>query len=255
MKAVILAGGLGTRIGEETLTRPKPMVEVGGKPILWHILNIYAAHGITEFVICLGYLGHVIKEYFANYRLFSSDMTVDLATGTIEWHRPGPEPWRVSLIETGEATMTGGRLRRALSHVGDGDFCLAYGDCVADIDIAGLVAFHRAQGRKATVSVVHPTGRFGAVRLEGGRVADFAEKPEGGDGWVNGGFFVLSPEVGAYIADDAAVWEREPMERLAREGELSAYRHEGFWHPMDTPRDKAALEEMWRTGRAPWKIW
>lgn len=255
MKAVILAGGLGMRIGEETLTRPKPMVEVGGKPMLWHVMSIYAAHGINEFVVCLGYLGQVIKEYFANYRLHSSDMTVDLASGAIEWHRSSAEPWKVSLIETGAATMTGGRIKRVLPHLGQEEFCLAYGDCVADIDIGRLVAHHRAQGRKATVSVVHPTGRFGAMRLDGDRVASFAEKPAGGDGWVNGGFFVLSPAVGAYIAGDDAVWERAPMERLVREGELSAYRHDGFWHPMDTPRDKAALEALWQTGKAPWKIW
>jgi glucose-1-phosphate cytidylyltransferase len=253
MKAVILAGGLGSRISEETEVRPKPMIEIGSKPILWHIMKTYAAHGITEFVVCLGYKGYVIKEFFANYYLHSCDVTFDLARNAVEVHQSTAEPWRVTLVDTGDATMTGGRLARVMDYVRDDVFCLTYGDGVADIDITALVAFHSDQGRVATVTAVQPPGRFGALEVDGNRVTGFAEKPHGDGGWINGGFFVLSPEVARYLdGGDAMIWEREPLERLARDGELSVYQHDGFWQPMDTQRDMRQLQALWEAGDAPW---
>ena len=254
VKAVILAGGLGSRLAEETATRPKPMVEIGGKPMLWHIMKIYSAHGVNEFVICLGYKGYLIKEYFANYQLHTSDITFDLSNGTIDVHRSDTDPWRVTLIDTGDATMTGGRIRRVLEHVGD-EFCLTYGDGVADIDITALLALHRETGALCTVTAVQPPGRFGALELDGEHVRSFEEKPRGDGGWMNGGFFVCAREVGEYIDGDSSVWEQEPLGRLAREGQLASYRHTGFWHAMDTLRDRNHLEELWVSGRAPWQIW
>jgi len=256
MKAVILAGGLGSRISEETETRPKPMIEIGGRPILWHIMKIYAAHGIDEFVVCLGYKGYVIKEFFANYYLHSCDVTFDLARNAVEVHHSKTEPWKVTLVDTGEATMTGGRLRRVLDYVGDEDFCFTYGDGVANVDLTKLVAFHRERGRIATVTAVQPPGRFGALETDGERVTGFAEKPHGDGGWINGGFFVLNPGVERYLTDDdRLVWEREPLEGLARDGELSVYRHDGFWQPMDTRRELLHLQAMWDAGNAPWRTW
>jgi glucose-1-phosphate cytidylyltransferase len=255
VKAVLLAGGLGTRLSEETDARPKPMVEIGGRPILWHIMKIYAAHGVTDFIVCLGYRGYVIKDYFHNYFLHSSDVTFKLATGEMHFHRASAEPWTVTLIETGEDTQIGGRIKRILPHVGDEPFCLTYGDGVADVDITKLIASHRASGRLATVTAVRPPGRFGAILSDGDRVTGFQEKPRGDGGWINGGFFVCSPGVGDYIDGDASVWEREPMERLAADGQLGAHFHEGFWQPMDTLRDRRQLEELWASGRAPWKAW
>jgi glucose-1-phosphate cytidylyltransferase len=255
VKTVILAGGLGSRLSEETSVRPKPMVEIGGKPMLWHIMKIYSAHGIDEFVICLGYKGYLIKEYFANYYLHTCDVSFDLARNEMEVHRSDAEPWRVTLIDTGEQTMTGGRLKRALAYVGDEDFCFTYGDGVASIDVSALIAFHREQGRIATVTAVRPPGRFGALDLEGDRVRHFEEKPPGDHVATNGGFFVLSPEVDRYLADDSTVWEQEPVRALAEEGQLASYRHNGFWQPMDTLRDRHSLEELWDTGAAPWRVW
>lgn len=255
MKVVILAGGLGTRLAEETELRPKPMVEIGGRPILWHIMKIFAHHGLTEFIVCLGYKGYVIKDYFHNFFIHSSDVTFDLGTGTVEIHRANTEAWRVTLIDTGEATQTGGRLKRALPYVGDDEFCFTYGDGVGDIDIPALIAHHRAEGRLATVTATLPPGRFGALRHAEHQVTGFQEKPDGEGGWINGGFFVLSPRVGDYIAGDQTVWERAPMERLAAEGQLTAYFHHGFWRPMDTLRDKRQLEELWNRGEAPWAVW
>jgi len=255
MKAVILAGGMGTRISEETAVRPKPMVEIGGKPILWHIMKIYSAHGINDFVICLGYKGYMIKEYFANYFLHMSDVTFDLRHNRTEIHQNTAEPWRVTLVETGETTMTGGRLKRVQQYLGDEDFCMTYGDGVANVDIGALLAFHRQEGALATVTGVQPPGRFGSLAIDKKRIRSFQEKPQGDGGWVNGGFFVLSPRVIDYIGDDSTIWEREPMERLAREGQLAAFLHQGYWHPMDTLRDKTQLEELWASGNAPWKQW
>ena len=257
MKAVLLAGGLGTRLSEETSVRPKPMVEIGGMPILWHIMKMYAAHGITEFIVCAGYKGYVIKEYFANYFLRTCDVTFDLGANRVEAHGKVAEPWRVTIIDTGDNSMTGGRLRRVREHIGDETFCLTYGDGVSDVDIGALVASHRSAGCLATLTAVQPAGRFGAISFAAGtdRVAHFKEKRDGEGAWVNGGFFVLEPRVIDYIADDLTVWENEPLQRLANEGELSAYRHLGFWHPMDTLRDKEVLEELWRRGAAPWKVW
>jgi glucose-1-phosphate cytidylyltransferase len=257
MKAVILAGGRGTRLSEETALRPKPMVEIGGRPILWHIMRIYAAHGVTDFVVCLGYKGWLIKEWFLNYRLHGSDLTVDLATGQVEVLRPAPEPWRVTLVDTGEESMTGGRLRRVAPHLaGEEAFCLTYGDGVADIDIGALIAFHRAHGRQATITAVTPPGRFGALDRDGATVNAFTEKPPGdGSGTINGGFFVLSPRVIERIEGDATVWEEGPLRSLARDGELRAYDHRGFWHAMDTLRDRDQLERMWASGKAPWRVW
>jgi glucose-1-phosphate cytidylyltransferase len=255
MKAVILAGGLGSRLSEETTTRPKPMVEIGGKPILWHIMKIYAAHGIDEFVICLGYKGYMIKEFFANYHLHTCDVSLDLRNGDVEIHRSTTEPWKVTLVDTGEGTMTGGRLKRVLPYVGGEEFCFTYGDGLADIDIGALVAYHRAQGAIATVTAVQPPGRFGAVELNGTRVLSFEEKPRGDGGWLNGGFFVLSCDVGRYIGGDATTWEREPLRALAGEGQLASFRHRGFWQAMDTLRDRNRLEQLWDTGEAPWRVW
>lgn len=256
MKAVILAGGRGTRLSEETGVRPKPMVEIGGQPILWHIMKIYAAHGVTDFVICLGYRGWQIKEYFLNYGRLSSDLTIDLATGGAEVLRPAAEPWRVTLIDTGEDSQTGGRLAR-VGHLlrGDEAFCMTYGDGVGDVDIAGSIAFHRAHGRLATVTAVVPPGRFGALERQGDRVAAFTEKPAGDGGTINGGFFVLSPSVLDRIDGDRTVWEQHPLKSLAAEGELRAFDHHGFWLPMDTLRDREQLQALWDGGRAPWKIW
>lgn len=256
MKAVILAGGLGTRISEETSTRPKPMVEIGGKPLLWHIMKIYSAHGIKEFVVCCGYKGYLIKEYFANYFLHMSDVTFDMEHNKMEVHQRYAEPWKVTLVDTGESTMTGGRLKRVADYVKDEEaFCFTYGDGVGDVNITELIAFHREQKVLATLTATIPPGRFGALDIEGNKVNSFREKPKGDGGVINGGFFVLSPKVIDYIADDMAIWEREPLERLAEEGNLAAYRHNAFWQPMDTLRDKMHLEDLWQSGRAPWKIW
>lgn len=258
MKAVILAGGLGSRLAEETTVRPKPMVEIGGRPILWHIMKIYAAHGITDFVVCLGYKGYVIKEYFANYFLHASDVTFDLARNEVEIHHAEAEPWRVTLVDTGEASMTGGRLLRVRDYLDGERFCFTYGDAVADIDLTTLLAHHEREGRQATVTAVQPPGRWGALRLDDGdRVVGFEEKPPGdADGaWINGGFFVLEPATIDLVDHDGTHWEVEPMERLTSAGELSAYRHRGFWQAMDTLRDRNLLEQLWAEGRAPWKMW
>lgn len=257
MKAIILAGGLGSRLSEETTLRPKPMVEIGGKPILWHIMKIYSHYGINDFIICLGYKGYTIKEYFANYYLYSADVTIDLTTNTSEYHRTGSEPWRVTMVDTGAATMTGGRLRRVLPYVKDDDaFCFTYGDGVADVNISELIEFHKRSGKLVTITATQPSGRFGSLSIgENGELKSFAEKPRGDGRWVNGGFFVLSPKVGEYLKDDSTVWEREPMEALSREGSVSAFKHAGFWHPMDTMFDKNELENHWAGGNAPWKVW
>ncbi len=258
MKAVILAGGLGTRISEESLLRPKPMVEIGGKPVLWHIMKGYSTHGIHDFVICCGYKGYMIKEYFANYFLHMSDVTFDMAQhNKMEVHQNTAEPWRVTLVDTGENTMTGGRIRRIRQYVENEDFCLTYGDGVSDVDISSLVAFHRKQDALATLTAVQPPGRFGVIDLdqERVRVTGFQEKPRGDGGWINGGFFVLSPKIFEYIDGDATVWEREPLEHMARDGRVAAYLHHGFWQAMDTLRDKTHLEELWASGKAPWKTW
>ena len=257
MKAVILAGGIGSRLSEETSLRPKPMVEIGGKPILWHIMKIYSSYGINDFIICLGYRGHMIKEYFANYFLYSSDVTFDLANNCAEYHRSTSEPWRVTLVDTGSQTMTGGRLRQVLPYLKDEEmFCFTYGDGVADVNIAALVEFHKRHGKLVSLTATQPTGRFGSLSLsEDGALSSFAEKPKGDGRWVNGGFFVLSPKVGAYLKDDTTIWEREPMETLAQEGNVVAYKHSGFWQPMDTVHDKGVLEALWDSGSAPWKVW
>lgn len=255
MKAVILAGGMGTRISEESHLRPKPMIEIGGKPIIWHIMKIYSAHGISDFVICLGYKGYIIKEYFANYFLHMSDVTFDLTTNAITVHQNSAEPWRVTLVDTGDNTMTGGRLKRVREYVKDETFCFTYGDGVGNVDIRRLVEFHRAHGRLATLTAMQPPGRFGALNTIGSRVVSFEEKPHGDGGWINGGFFVIEPKAIDYVSDDNTVWERLPMEALAREGQLEAWFHDGFWQPMDTMRDKNHLEELWSSGSAPWKVW
>lgn len=256
MKAVILAGGRGTRLSEETGLRPKPMVEIGGRPILWHIMKIYEANGITDFIVCLGYRGWQIKEFFLNYARLSSDLTVDLSKGTVDILRPAAEPWRVTLIDTGEETQTGGRLR-AVGHLLQGEeaFCLTYGDGVGNVDIASSVAFHRSHGRAATVTAVVPPGRFGALERSGDSVTAFTEKPAGDGGMINGGFFVLNPQVLSRIAGEATVWEQEPLKGLARDGQLMAWEHHGFWQPMDTLRDRDHLQALWDGGRAPWKLW
>ena len=255
MKAVILAGGLGSRLSEETESKPKPMVTIGGRPILWHIMKIYSHYGINDFVICLGYKGHVVKEYFANYYLQTSDVTFDLAQNSMEIHRTESDPWRVTLVDTGEASQTGGRLKRVRRYLGDEPFCLTYGDGVADVDIASLLAFHKAHGGLATVTAVAPLGRFGVLKLEGDKVAEFHEKPKIDDDWINGGFFVLDPKVIDYVDGDLTVWEKEPMDRLHTAGQLYAFRHDGYWHPMDTLRDRRHLEDLWASGSAPWKVW
>ena len=256
MKAVILAGGLGTRISEETDTKPKPMVEIGGKPILWHIMKIYSAHGVNDFVICCGYKGYQIKDYFANYFLYMSDVTFDMSKNTMEVHQRSAEPWRVTLVDTGESTMTGGRLKRVAEHIKDEEaFCLTYGDGVSDVDITDLIAFHKAQKVKATLTATLPPGRFGALQFSGNKVSQFMEKPQGDGAMINGGFFVLSPSVLQYLDGDETIWERAPLETLASEGQLAAYQHTGFWQPMDTLRNKTLLEELWASGQAPWKVW
>ncbi|HEX8078053.1 MAG TPA: glucose-1-phosphate cytidylyltransferase [Chthoniobacterales bacterium] len=256
MKAVILAGGLGTRISEETTVRPKPMVEIGGRPILWHIMKIYSHFGFHDFIICLGYKGYMIKEYFANYFLHMSDVTINLAENRMEVHRETAEPWRVTLVDTGEDTQTGGRIKRIQPYVAEEPFfALTYGDGVADIDLASQVAFHKEHGRKATVTAVRPAKRFGAISIDGDRVETFKEKPEDDGGWINGGFFLLAPSVIDLIAGDSCVWEREPMETLAQMDEMRAYVHRGFWHPMDTLRDRTFLEEQWTRKQARWRMW
>jgi glucose-1-phosphate cytidylyltransferase len=255
MKAVILAGGLGTRLSEETSLRPKPMIEIGGKPILWHIMKIYSRHGINDFVVCLGYKGYVVKEYFANYFLHSSDVTFDMAQNRMTVHDNHAEPWRVTLVDTGAQTQTGGRLKRARPYLGESTFCMTYGDGVGDVDVTAAIAHHRRRKAEATLTAVQAPGRFGALELAGDRVADFREKIHGDAGWINGGFFVIEPSALDRIKGDATPWEAEPLRGLARAGRLAAYRHKGFWQPMDTLRDKTLLEELWASGKAPWKVW
>lgn len=256
MKAVILAGGLGTRLSEETSTRPKPMVEIGGKPILWHIMKMYSQHGIHDFIICCGYKGYVIKEYFANYFLHMSDVTFDMKSNSMHVHHRRAEPWTVTLVDTGEESMTGGRLKRVASYLVDEEaFCFTYGDGVSDVDVSATIAFHRQHGKAATLTATYPPGRFGALEIKDGRVLSFKEKPQGDGAMINGGFFVLSPKVLAYLENDNTVWEQEPLTQLAQQGELAAYHHDGFWQPMDTLRDKHLLEELWASGKAPWKKW
>ena len=254
MKAVILAGGLGTRISEESHLKPKPMIEIGGKPILWHIMKIYSHHGINDFVICLGYKGYAVKEYFANYFLHTSDVTFDMTSNSMEVHARHAEPWRVTLVDTGVDTQTGGRLARVRSYLGDEPFCFTYGDGVADLDIRAAIEFHRGHGKKATVTAIQPPGRYGALGLEEDAVRQFQEKPAGDGAWINGGFFILEPGVFPYIPGDQTAWETQPLQDLARDGELRAFRHQGFWQAMDTLRDKNQLEELWQAG-APWKVW
>lgn len=256
MKVVLLAGGLGTRVSEETSVRPKPMIEIGGRPILWHIMKLYGRYGHNDFIVCLGYKGYMIKEYFANYFLHMSDVTFHIAENRMEVHRESAEPWRITLVDTGENTMTGGRLKRVLPHIGDDDvFGLTYGDGVTDLDMEAQLRFHRAHGRLATVTGVRPLKRFGTLKLDGDRVTAFEEKPADEGGWINGGFFLLSPKVGELIGGDETIWERDPLERLTSQDQLRAYVHDGFWHAMDTLRDKTFLEEEWASGRAPWKTW
>lgn len=256
MKAVILAGGLGTRISEETHLKPKPMIEIGGKPILWHIMKIYSAHGVNDFIICCGYKGYLIKEYFANYFLHMSDVTFDMSNNSMQVHQQYAEPWKVTLVDTGESTLTGGRLKRVAKYLqGEEAFCFTYGDGVSDVDISALIDFHQQQGVKATLTATYPPGRFGALDLDLHRVRTFQEKPKGDGGMINGGFFVLSPSVIDLIDGDTCTWEREPLEQLAQQGQLAAFAHTGFWQPMDTLRDKTYLEELWASGKAPWKVW
>jgi glucose-1-phosphate cytidylyltransferase len=256
MKAVILAGGLGTRISEETHLKPKPMIEIGGKPILWHIMKMYSAHGINDFVICCGYKGYVIKEYFANYFLHMSDVTFDMANNQMQVHQQNVEPWRVTLVDTGEDTLTGGRLKRVSEYIKDEEaFCFTYGDGVSDVDIGALVRSHKQHGKLATVTAVMPPGRYGAIEREGDRVSGFTEKPRGDGGVINGGFFVLSPQCLEYIDGDYSSWEGKPLNDISSKGEMMAYEHRGFWQPMDTLRDKNTLEDLWSTGKAPWKVW
>ncbi len=256
MKTVILAGGLGSRLGEETAVRPKPMVEIGGRPILWHIMKIYSHHGLNEFVVCLGYKGYLIKEYFSNYFLHSSDVTIDIAKNAMQVHQNHAEPWKITLVDTGAETMTGGRLAAVRDYLDPKEaFCLTYGDGVASVDLTALVAFHRREGRSATITAVAPPGRFGALELDGRRVTAFREKPDGDGGRINGGFFVAEPRVLDLIDGPDCLWERGPLERLAETGELAAWRHDGFWYAMDTLRDKVVLEDLWTSGRAPWKVW
>lgn len=256
MKAVILAGGLGTRISEETHLKPKPMIEIGGMPILWHIMKSYSAHGINDFVVCCGYKGYLIKEYFANYFLHMSDVTFDMANNRMQVHQHKAEPWRVTLVDTGDDTLTGGRLMRVSDYVRDEEvFCFTYGDGVSDVDITAQLAFHKKHGKLATVTAVQPPGRYGALNMDGASVRGFVEKPKGDGGWINGGFFMLSPKCLDYIEGDMSSWEGEPLARIAEDGQLMAFEHQGFWQPMDTLRDKNQLEELWQTGRAPWKCW
>lgn len=255
MKAVILAGGMGARISEETSLKPKPMIEIGGKPILWHIMKIYSAHNINDFIICLGYKGYLIKEYFINYFYHTSDVTIDMKKNTTEIHQSYSEPWRITLLDTGEHSMTGGRLKRIAHHLEDEDFCFTYGDGVSNVNITELIEFHKYHKKFATVTAIKPPARFGAINIEEGRIINFEEKPYGGNGWANGGFFVLSPKVINYISDDSTIWEREPMERLTQDNQITAFQHEDFWYAMDTLRDKNYLEELWANKQAPWKIW
>jgi glucose-1-phosphate cytidylyltransferase len=256
MKAVILAGGLGTRLSEETSTRPKPMVEIGGKPILWHIMKMYSSHGINDFVICCGYKGYIIKEYFANYFLHMSDVTLNMRDNNMEVHNKRAEPWNITLVDTGENSMTGGRLLRVAEHIKDEEaFCLTYGDGVGDIDISETIRFHRSHGKSATLTATYPPGRFGALDIKNNQVMNFKEKPKGDGAMINGGFFVLTPKVLDYLKDDSSVWEQTPLMGLAKDGDLMAYQHQGFWQPMDTLRDKHLLEELWESGKAPWKNW
>jgi glucose-1-phosphate cytidylyltransferase len=255
MKAVILAGGLGTRISEESTIRPKPMIEIGGKPMLWHIMKIYSAHGINDFIICCGYKGYIIKEYFANYFLHMSDVTYNMQSNSMKVHENSAEPWSVTLVDTGENTMTGGRLKRVEKYIGDDDFCFTYGDGLSNVNISDTIEFHKKEGRLATLTGVQPPGRFGALNLSGNSVSSFKEKPHGDGSWINGGFFVLSPKVIDLIDDDSTVWEKKPMESLAAQDQMSAYLHRDFWQPLDTLREKNQLEELWRAGDAPWKIW
>ncbi|MCM3677503.1 MULTISPECIES: glucose-1-phosphate cytidylyltransferase [Peribacillus] len=255
MKAVILAGGLGTRISEETHLKPKPMVEIGGKPILWHIMKIYSHHGINDFIICLGYKGYVIKEYFANYFLHMSDVTFDMSKNEMIIHQNSAEPWKVTLVDTGEETMTGGRLKRVTQYIGEGTFCFTYGDGVSNVNIRELLQFHKKHGKLATVTTVHPPGRFGELSISNNQVVEFKEKPQWNGNWINGGFFVLQPEIISFIEGDEVMWEKEPIETLAKNNELVAYQHRGFWQPMDTLRDRMKLEEMWKEEKAPWKVW
>lgn len=256
MKAVILAGGMGTRISEETLVRPKPMIEIGGMPILWHILKIYSSHGINDFVICCGYKSYMIKEYFLNYSIHQSDITIDIANNEIEVHKHNAEPWNVTLVDTGKHSMTGGRLKRVADYLKDEEaFCFTYGDGVSDMDITAQIKFHKEHGKLATIAAVQPPGRYGALDLDNEKVRGFVEKPQGDGGWINGGFFILSPEVIGYIEEDGTSWESEPLENLAKDDQLRAYFHKGFWHPMDTLRDKNLLEDHWASGSAPWKVW
>lgn len=255
MKAVLLAGGLGTRISEESVLKPKPMIEIGGKPILWHIMKMYAAHGVNEFIICCGYKAYMIKEYFANYFIHNSDITFDVKNNKMEIHQNSAEPWKVTVVDTGEDTMTGGRLKRVARYLGNEDFCFTYGDGVSDINIRASIEFHRSHGKLSTITAVQPPGRYGALKMAGSEVESFMEKPKGDGGVINGGFFVLNSKVLDYIKEDATIWEKEPMERLAAEGQMQAFVHDGFWQPMDTLRDRKQLEELWNAGKAPWKIW
>ena len=254
MKAVILAGGLGTRISEESVSRPKPMIEIGGQPILWHILKMYSQHGINDFIVCCGYKGYVIKEYFANYFLHMSDVTFDMTANTMEVHHKKAEPWRVTLVDTGDATQTGGRIKRIANYIDD-DFCMTYGDGLGAVNISQLLEFHKRHGKWATMTAVQPPGRFGALEMNGTQINSFLEKPKGDGGWINGGFFVLKPQVLELIAGDHVLWEKEPLEHLAKQSQLQAFFHSGFWQPMDTLRDKNHLEELWASGSAPWKTW
>jgi glucose-1-phosphate cytidylyltransferase len=255
VKAVLLAGGLGTRISEESVLKPKPMIEIGGKPILWHIMKMYAAHGVNDFIICCGYKGYVIKEYFANYFIHNSDITFDVKNNKMEIHQNTAEPWKVTVVDTGEETMTGGRLKRVAKYLGDEDFCFTYGDGVSDVNIRESIEFHRKHKKLATITAVQPPGRYGALKMNGDKVESFMEKPKGDGGVINGGFFILNPKVIEYIAKDETIWEKEPMEQLAEQGQMHAYVHNGFWQPMDTLRDKKHLEELWANGKAPWKTW
>lgn len=255
MKAVLLAGGLGTRISEESVLKPKPMIEIGGKPILWHIMKMYSAHGVNDFIICCGYKGYVIKEYFANYFIHNSDITFDVQNNKMEIHQNTAEPWKVTVVDTGEESMTGGRLKRVAKYLGNEDFCFTYGDGVSDVNIRKSIEFHKSHGKLSTITAVQPPGRYGALKMNGAKVEAFMEKPKGDGGVINGGFFVLNPKVVEYIKEDATIWEKEPMEKLASQGQMQAFVHEGFWQPMDTLRDKKHLEELWNTGKAPWKVW
>lgn len=255
MKAVILAGGLGTRISEETHLKPKPMIEIGGKPILWHIMKTYSAFGINDFIICLGYKGYLIKEYFANYYLHTSDVTFDMRDNSMKVHQNASEPWKITLVDTGEVTMTGGRLKRISPYLDDEDFCFTYGDGLTNANLEKLIELHRSKNTLATVTAVQQPGRFGSLNLSGDKIDSFVEKPQGDGSWINGGYFVLSPNVLDYVDDDNTVWEAEPLQKLAADGELTAYLHQGFWHPMDTLRDQVHLEELWKNGDAPWRSW